>query len=157
MIWVWTIWGTIPVTMPHHPGCSEASSVLAKLWPLTAHTSMITISMMVSKPMKNEEQSARSSSQLIYAERMKLDTGWQFVYKILLIDSLWLNDRVSYSGSLAIVSSHNTAEYRTEKRVKVGIIPIPGYNSNFSYDIKRRTQHDQKRGCNTCWINLGHI
>ena len=50
-----------------------------------------------------------------------------------------MNDRVAYSSTLAIVSSRFMAENRTIRKTKVGITPIPGCNSNFFHDIKKKT------------------
>ena len=36
-------------------------------------------------------------------------------------------------------NSGNTPDHRTAQKAKVGITPIPGHNSNFSCNIKRRT------------------
>jgi hypothetical protein len=50
-----------------------------------------------------------------------------------------MNDRNALSGILGSVNSRIIPEYRTIQKTKVGTTPIPGRNSNFSYDIKRRT------------------
>jgi len=50
-----------------------------------------------------------------------------------------MNDRIAHSGIPGRINSRIIPEYRTAQKTKVGITPIPGHNSNFSYDIKRRT------------------
>ena len=61
---------------------------------------------------------------------------WWLYY---LNDSLKKNDRIAHSGALGIANCSIIPGYKTTQKTKVGITPIPGYNSNFSYDIKRRT------------------
>ena len=59
-----------------------------------------------------------------------------------LNDSIFLNDRIVHPSIQGSTNSRITAEYRTAQKTKVGITPIPGRNSNFSCDIKRRTWFD---------------
>ena len=54
----------------------------------------------------------------------------------------YLNDRIAHSSTSAITSSHIIAVPRSTLKAKVGITPFSGNNSNFSYDIKRRTWFD---------------
>ena len=61
---------------------------------------------------------------------------WWYYY---LNDRRQLNDRIAHSGTLAIANYCIIPVCRTTQKIKVGITPIPGRNSNFSFDIKRRT------------------
>jgi hypothetical protein len=71
---------------------------------------------------------------------VKLYPKWkQFMGLYYLNDSIFLNDRIAHSSTSAITSSHIIAVPRSTSKAKVGIPPIPGNNSNFSCDIKRRT------------------
>ena len=61
---------------------------------------------------------------------------WWIYY---LNDSLKMNDRIAHLGIPGSSNRRDIPECRTTQKAKVGITPIPGHNSNFSYDIKRRT------------------